>query len=180
MLYCSTVVLPPSENKCSFSFFSRENSGILPKRHGIRIPCDEHYSLMYNIISKPSSLNNQKSVFISCILTIFSFHWNSTGYGPPSTPTTVCVASWKMEENKTCLKWKETHHFTSAFKGQKRPFWTAFIAGSHNVYWRTWRVPAPAPKIQRLVSCCCLFDATSQLHTCDCYFKQSHLYQLKH
>jgi hypothetical protein len=62
------------ENKCSFSFFSRENSGILPKRHGIRIPCNEHYSLMYNIISKPSSLNNQKSVFISCILTIFSFH----------------------------------------------------------------------------------------------------------
>jgi hypothetical protein len=70
-------------------------------------PCNEYYWLMYNIISKPSSLINQKSVFISCILIIFSFHWNSTGYGLPSTPTTGCIASWATDKAKPDSNWRK-------------------------------------------------------------------------
>ena len=46
------IVLPCSvQSKCSFSYLSQENSGILPKRHVIQIPLDKHYSLMYIIMS---------------------------------------------------------------------------------------------------------------------------------
>ena len=122
-------ILPPSENKCSFSYFSRENSGILPKRHVIQIPLDEHYSLMYNIISGRISLDVQKSILTACISTIFGFHPNSTGYGSPSTPTTGCNRSWETEEAKSDFNWKKTNRFTIASGDQKGPPWTQFIPG---------------------------------------------------
>jgi hypothetical protein len=41
-------VLPPSENTPAICFFRRKKSGIMPKRHAYLMPCNEHYTLMYN------------------------------------------------------------------------------------------------------------------------------------
>ena len=45
----NTIVLPPSRNECPKPLLSRENSGISPKRHMIRIIPNELYTLMYNM-----------------------------------------------------------------------------------------------------------------------------------
>ena len=46
-LYCTLIVLPPSQNSCPTSSLNRENSGIAPKRHTIRNLLNEHYPSMY-------------------------------------------------------------------------------------------------------------------------------------
>ena len=53
------IVLPPSENSFPKSQMNRENSGISPKRHGLRILLNERYSLMYNIKYGRHRLNVQ-------------------------------------------------------------------------------------------------------------------------
>ena len=51
------LVLPPSQNSCPKSQMNRENSGICPKRHRLRILLNESYLSMYNTKYRRHSLN---------------------------------------------------------------------------------------------------------------------------
>ena len=62
-VWISSRVLPPSGITVPISHRNKENSGILPKRHKIRVPLNELRWMVYNMIYRRLALNVHFWVF---------------------------------------------------------------------------------------------------------------------
>jgi hypothetical protein len=78
----ATEILPLSDIYCQKIRMRRENSGIEPKRHHIRFPCNEIHTWLDTIECLRWSLNVHLRVFSFQKVTKFRISHNSTEMGP--------------------------------------------------------------------------------------------------